>query len=576
VKLTPLETFACWFSLAILALAAIGPLIAPYPTQTASPPTRLHPPSGVHWLGTDENGMDIFSRILAAPRIDVVVALLATAISVGVGAPLGVIAGYFERNRRLVASIVGEAILRLLDVIQAFPVFILAMVLVAIRGASTMNIVAAVAFVNMPVFLRLVRSEVLGLKERTYAEAARAVGNSDLQVGFKHVLPNAWPPIVVQVSVTVGFAILLTAGLSFVGAGISPPAPELGAMISSGAKFMITGQWWISLFPGIALGLIVFAFGVVGETLGRLLQPAGLASEEAPGPVAAVSSPGLNQATADVAKMAENVLEVAGLTVEFTTPRQPLRVLTDVSFSLGPGVVLGVVGEAGAGKSVLVRSLLQLLPENGRIITGSVRFKDVDLTRLDRAKLKRLRATGIAHILPDAKSQLNPLVRVGEMMVTVMRAHSQITRAEACERAASLLARVGVADPRRRLEAYPHELSGGMAQRVCIALALMHNPSLIIADEPTAGLDVTVQRQVLDLMAGLVREREAAQLIVTRDLGIVAHYCQWAGVMRGGRIVELATTQELFDAPQHPYTRAILGAVASRRRAPAYHRTVSR
>jgi peptide/nickel transport system permease protein len=285
VKLSPLEIFALVVFVVILLLAAIGPIIAPYPTQTANTALRLLSPSGAHWFGTDENGMDIFSRILAAPRTDVLIALIATAISVGVGAPLGVLAGYFEGSRSRKASVMGETILRLLDVLQAFPVFIFAMVLLAIRGANTVNIIAAVAFVNMPVFVRLVRSEMLSLRERPFAEAARAVGNSDLRIGFKHLLPNALPPIVVQISVTVGFAILLTAGLSFVGAGIAPPTPELGSMISTGAKFLVTGQWWPSLFPGIALGVIVFTFGVVGETLGRLLQPGGLAERPAELPV---------------------------------------------------------------------------------------------------------------------------------------------------------------------------------------------------------------------------------------------------------------------------------------------------
>ncbi|HZU18786.1 MAG TPA: ABC transporter permease [Candidatus Dormibacteraeota bacterium] len=274
-RLSPLEVLAFIIFLVIVFLALFGPRIAPYPTETANPLLRLLPPSWAHLLGTDVNGMDIWSRLLAAPRTDVFIAVVATGLSVLVGAPLGVIAGYFEGNRRRLSSFVGEGILRLLDVVQAFPVFIFAMVLVAIRGANVVNIVAAVAFVNMPVFLRLVRGEVLQLRDRPFAEAARVVGNSDLQIGFKHLLPNALPPLVVQISVTVGFAILLTAGLSFVGAGIAPPTPELGNMISEGAKFMITGQWWPSLFPGIALGIIVFTFGVVGETVGRLLQPGG-------------------------------------------------------------------------------------------------------------------------------------------------------------------------------------------------------------------------------------------------------------------------------------------------------------
>lgn len=286
-----LEMFALTIFFVVLLLAVIGPIIAPYPTETANLRNRLLSPSSSHWLGTDQNGMDIFSRILAAPRTDVLIAVVATAISVGVGAPLGVLAGYFEGNRRRLASMMGEGILRLLDVIQAFPVFIFAMVLVAIRGASTVDIVAAISFVNMPVFLRLARGEMLSLRQRPFAEAARAMGNPDLRIAFRHLLPNAMPPIIVQISVTVGFAILLTAGLSFVGAGIAPPTPELGNMISSGASLMVTGQWWPSLFPGIALGIIVFSFGVAGESFGRLIQPGGLASGGEEEGVTAVALP---------------------------------------------------------------------------------------------------------------------------------------------------------------------------------------------------------------------------------------------------------------------------------------------
>jgi peptide/nickel transport system permease protein len=269
----------------ILIVTVIGPWIAPYPTETANPPQHLLSPRPSHWLGTDQNGMDILSRILAAPRTDVLVAVVATALSVGIGSALGALAGFFEGTRQKLASIMSEGMLRVLDVIQAFPVFIFAMVLVAIRGARVENVIAAVAFVNMPVFLRLVRSEILSLRERPYAEAARAVGNSDMGVVFRHLLPNALPVVVVQTSVTVGFAILLTAGLSFVGAGIRPPQPELGSMISTGSQYMITGQWWASLFPGIALGIIVFAFAMVGESIGRIWQH-GTGAVEIPGQIA--------------------------------------------------------------------------------------------------------------------------------------------------------------------------------------------------------------------------------------------------------------------------------------------------
>lgn len=258
--------------------------------------------------------------------------------------------------------------------------------------------------------------------------------------------------------------------------------------------------------------------------------------------------------------MSQPILQLEGVTVE-TAGKHAVPLIQDVSLELGVGDVIGVVGEAGAGKTVLVRTVLRLLPENVRLARGAVRFKGTDLGRLGEAELRRLRGAELAPILPDAKSQLNPLLRVGDMMIAVLRTREKVSAADARARAASLLQTVGITDPARRLQAYPHELSGGMAQRVCIALALMHSPSVIVADEPTAGLDVTVQRQVLDLMIGLVRARDAAQLIVTRDLGIVAHYCGRVAVMQGGRIVEMAPTLQLFDSPAHPHTRELLRAV---------------
>src|ERR1700730_9519725 len=257
----------------IIVLTVVGPDLAPYSTIEASPTDRLIPPSAAHWFGPDDNGIDILSRLLAAPRTDVVIAVIATAISVLLGSPLGVVIALLESRRGAGSTIVAEIAMRSLEVIQAFPVFVFAMVLVAAFGGTKVNIIAAIAFVNTPVFVRLVRSEVLSLVQRPFAEAARAVGNSEWRVGFRHILPNAIPTILVQLSVTIGFAILLTAGLSFVGAGVKPPTPELGSMIASGAKFLIIGQWWPALFPGIALGLIVFSFGVFGEVMTKIMEP---------------------------------------------------------------------------------------------------------------------------------------------------------------------------------------------------------------------------------------------------------------------------------------------------------------
>ena len=549
----------------VIFLTVFGPWLAPFPTETADPARRLLPPGGAHPFGTDENGIDILSRVLAAPRTDVVIGVVATAISVFVGSPLGVLVALYESRGGAGATAFAEIFMRLLEVIQSFPVFVFAMVLVAVFGGSVTNIIIAIAFVNTPVFVRIVRSEVLSLVQRPFAEAAKATGNREIRIGFRHVLPNALPTVIVQVSVTVGFAILLTAGLSFVGAGVRPPTPELGAMIASGAKYLEIGQWWPALFPGLALGLTVFSFGIFGEILTLVMEPRAVRKETDRRRAAALEAGEDGGAAAPAAPALflgaerEPVLRVDDMRV--AAPMTGQTLLSDIHIGLGAGESMGIVGESGAGKSVLVKSVLRLLPPELAVAAGSIRYLETDLLAIDKRAMRALRTTQIAAILPNAKSQLNPLTTVGAMLRSALQAHEKIGAKAADARAVELLEMVGIADPAQRLAAFPHELSGGMAQRVCLAMALMYRPKLLIADEPTAGLDVTIQRQVLDLTRALAEEAGTARLIITGDLGIAAHYCDKVAVMQAGRIVEAAETHRLFDDPRHPYTRHLLDCV---------------
>lgn len=552
----------------ILVLTVIGPWVAPQPTEKANPALRLLSPRGDHFFGTDSNGMDVFSRVLASFRVDVAIAVIATAISVTIGSALGVLIAQLEssgpelRLRRGVA----EAALRTLDVIQAFPVFIFAMVLVAIRGTSTTNIIAAIAFVNLPVFIRLVRSEILSLQSQPYTEAAVAVGNSHFRVGYRHLLPNVVPSVVVQISVTVGFAILLTAGLSFVGAGINPPTPELGAMIAGGARFLITDQWWPAVFPGFILAYTVFTFALFGETFGRLFSSGFAIVDDVGAGKQLLEKTVIDNATyiASIERAPTTIplLVVENLSIQFDgrTEIHGSNAVSNLSLQINPGDRIGIVGETGSGKSIMVRSVLGVLPENAKIVEGNIFVEGKRLADFNPNELRALRGATIAPILPNPKAQLNPLVRVGNLMMAVLKNREDLDKGAAFERCRVALEQVGISDPSRRLRQFPHELSGGMAQRVCIALSLLHNPKLLIADEPTAGLDVTVQRQVLDLLAELSNARGVAQLIVTRDLAIVAQYCKWVGVMHKGRMVEFGRTLDVFDKPQHAHTRELLAA----------------
>lgn len=272
LRTNPIAIAALGIVFVVVLLTIISPYIVPFDPEEALEGKILLPPGGEHWFGTDSSGLDVFSRVLTATRTDIPVAVAATAVALIVGVALGVAAGYFG-NRRGLAGIANEGMLRVMDVLQAFPVFILALALVAGTGTSKLNVGIAVAFVNAPIFLRLIRGQVLGLREMPYVEAARCAGASPLRVAFVNILPGVISPALVQASVTIGFAILLTAGLSFVGAGVPAPTPEWGLMISSGSHDIQTGQWWTSVFPGLALAITVFGFALTGEALGRALDP---------------------------------------------------------------------------------------------------------------------------------------------------------------------------------------------------------------------------------------------------------------------------------------------------------------
>lgn len=259
--------------LIVLILAIFAPLIAPYPPQTANPEDFLQPPSWRHLLGTDATGMDVFSRVVYAPRIDLTIAIAGTLISAVVGSFIGAVVGYYQEMRG-VRSFAAGFIMRTADVLQAFPVFVFAIALVAIFGQSLQSIIAAIAFVNTPIYLRLMRSQVLSIRNMRFVEAAYVAGASDLSIMARHIIPNSMAPVLSQLSVNIGWSILLTAALSFVGAGVVAPTPEWGSMIAMGFQNIITGQWWPSVFPGIALGLTVFGFALVGASVEVLADPA--------------------------------------------------------------------------------------------------------------------------------------------------------------------------------------------------------------------------------------------------------------------------------------------------------------
>lgn len=246
----------------IILVSLIGPFLVPFNPEAAQPLKIMQPPSAEHVFGTNSYGADVLARVIYAGRLDLMIAICSVGGGLLLAMPIGSLLGYSQGWWNSVT-------MRVLDFIQSFPPFILAMALAAVAGPSVTNVIMIIGLLNIPVFARLIRAEVMAYRKRAFVEAARCTGNSDLRLISLHILPNTLSAAIAQASVNVGWALILTAGLSFVGAGVEPPTPEWGAMISEGASYMITGQWWIAFFPGLALALAVLSFALVGETISK-------------------------------------------------------------------------------------------------------------------------------------------------------------------------------------------------------------------------------------------------------------------------------------------------------------------
>ncbi len=258
------------FGLTLLALQVIAiifaPYIAPYSPENANPLLSLLPPSADHWMGTDVSGLDIYSRIIYATRINLLISVSAVALAFILGVPIGLLIGFYRGT-------LSSLVMRVFDFIQSFPVFVLGMALVSVMGQEIWNVAIVLAILFMPMFARLIRAEVLSLRERPFIAAARCSGATDGSLMFKHILPNALVPAIVQISISIGMAILLTAGLSFIGAGVRMPTPEWGLMVANGAQQMILGVWWVSLFPGLAIVISVLCFALLGDAAKDIADP---------------------------------------------------------------------------------------------------------------------------------------------------------------------------------------------------------------------------------------------------------------------------------------------------------------
>jgi peptide/nickel transport system permease protein len=547
--------------LVIVALIVLISLAAPWlpladPNATA-PAQRLQPPfSAGALLGTDQLGRDLLSRLVWGTRVSLAVGLAASIAAALIGSAIGLLAAYFGRAT-------DQVLMRAIDMLMAFPYLLLALAIVAALGPGLLNALLAIAVVNIPFFARTVRGTTLGLVRREFVDAAWLSGFSDARIILGEILPNIAPVIIVMLSTTLGWMILETAGLSFLGLGAQPPQADLGSMLGDGRRLLVNAPH-LAILPGLLILILVVGINLLGDGLRDLLDPR-LKSGVLARPVARTDAAPLAERSRGLAPLPGQptaALRLRGLQTRFLIGKSLHRAVDGVSLALQPGETLGLVGESGSGKSVTALSVLGLVASPpGRIAGGEIRLGELELASLPLRRLQDVRGSRIAYVFQDPQTTLDPIMRVGEQVAETIRRHQRLGRRAAWEGAVSLLAQVGLPEPGEKARAYPHELSGGQRQRVVIAMALANDPEVIIADEPTTALDVTTQARILELLARLGRDRGLALLLITHDLGVVAEVCDRVAVMYAGRIVEQGSVADVLDRPLHPYTRRLLACV---------------
>ena len=537
--------------LLIAVPALLAPLVAPYNpsivvTAPFAEPTLAHP------LGANDIGQDLLSELIYGARVSLAIGVMAAAIATVVGTTVGLVAGYFR-------GLVDAGLMRLVDVLLALPFLPLMIVLGVYVGPGLVTEIIVIGAVIWARTAREIRSQVLSLRERGYIAAARAMGARNRYLLVRHLAPAVAPLVIPQLVRAANIAILLEASLSFLGLG-DHAAKSWGTMLyyanARSAFLMDAWLWWV-LPPGLCIMAVVLGFALVGYALEERARPrlrtVGGSPPALPStaPVPAGSAP--DWANRDLALAVEN------LTVEYATPTGVIRAVDGVTLQIRRGEALGVVGESGSGKTTLVTTVLGLLRAPAQIVSGRISIGGQDVATLGPGGLQRLRGKAVALVPQSAMNALNPVMTIGDQVAEAITAHRSPARAELRARVAELLTLVGI--PPERARAYPHEFSGGMRQRVVIAMALANDPDLIVADEPTTGLDLIVQAEILALLADLRKRLGLSVLFISHDLPVVVRVADRLAVMYRGEVVEQGDAQEIVANPAHSYTKRLLDAV---------------
>lgn len=558
----------------IVMIAVFANILAPHnPLEIF---TARQAPDAQFLFGTDDKGRDVLSRMMYGARYSLIIGLGATAFALVCGSIIGAVAAVARKW-------VSEVIMRILDVIMSFPGIALAATFVLVFGNSVPSLIFAIGFLYIPQIARIVRANVVSEYNQDYVRAVVVSGARAPWILVKHVIRNYIAPVMVFTIVLVADAIVFEASLSFISAGIPEPTPTWGNILSDARGGVLAGRWWQALFPGLAIMITVLCLNILSEGITDAMAAAPKAPVKAddaavranreadklvadPTLAYAAQAEMLEQRLSELQAIEKTrtdrfeartdvppILEVKDLCIKF--PRHgDVNVVDHVSFVVRPRQTMGLVGESGCGKSITSLTIMGLLDPKAKV-SGEILYDGQNLLNMDQKQMNALRGREIAMIYQDALSSLNPSMLIKAQM-------KQLTKRGGTRTAEELLELVGL-DPKRTLDSYPHELSGGQRQRVLIAMALTRDPKLIIADEPTTALDVTVQKQVIDLLNKLQKELGFAMVFVSHDLALVAEVANSITVMYAGQVVEQGPVSDILCHPVHEYTRGLLGSVLS-------------
>ncbi|MGC5171889.1 oligopeptide/dipeptide ABC transporter ATP-binding protein [Microbacterium sp. DT81.1] len=596
---SPTAVIALIWLVGLVVASITSPLWLRYGPLEQDLSAVLQGPSLAHLLGTDELGRDLLSRIVTAAASTLAIACIPPIVAVAITVPVTL---WAVRSRRA-----EDVMNRVSEIVMSLPGTVILLAFIAAVGTNMPLVMTLLGVLLFGALYRIFFGQAKNLQKQLFVEAATVDGVRPTAASFRHVLPNMSTTVIVQFVLFFGVGIMMQAGLAFIGLGPQPPTPTWGGMIQTASRFIFQ-QPWMMVPTGAVLALTIIAANALADVLsGGAATPPPLvalrrkrrkkgADDEyvvavASTPTASVPAASLpREATAlfpveplndyedAVALPADNAVASAPALAERTGVGGPAAdgelivedlvlgvdggpaLVTGVSLRVRPGRVMGLVGESGCGKSVTSYALLGLLSPGLSVRSGRIQWGSVDLAKADEQTLAEVRGHEIAFISQEPSRALDPMFTIGWQLGAAIKRLRKVGSRKAREIARELLNDVGIVDPPRVLKSYPHEISGGMAQRVAIALALAGSPRLLVADEPTTALDVTIQAEILALLRGLIASRGMSIILVTHDLGVVADLCDDVSVMYAGQIVETGTVRDVLVRPEHPYTMALLAA----------------